>query len=85
MKICGGGGPVGVSRGQAPLESENVYHLNRPLVINPLFSLVMTITMRDIFHYFSPAIYLSLNNVFTIWILLQCFADRRSFHNLDQF
>ena len=29
----------------------------RPLVINPIFSLVMTITARDIFQYFSPAIY----------------------------
>ena len=27
------------------------------LVINPIFSLVMTITTLDIFQYFSPAIY----------------------------
>ena len=29
----------------------------QPLVIIPIFSLVMTITARDIFQYFSPAIY----------------------------
>ena len=31
--ICGEGGPVGVSRGQTPLESENVYHLKRFLEV----------------------------------------------------
>ena len=33
----------------------------RPLVINPIFSLVMTITTRDIFQYFFPAIYYLLS------------------------
>ena len=33
------------------------HHTWRPQVINPLFSRVMTITTRDIFHYFSPAMY----------------------------
>ena len=28
-----------------------------PLMMNPIFSLVMTITTYDIFQYFSPAIY----------------------------
>ena len=33
----------------------------RPLVINPIFSLVMTITTRNIFQYFLPAMYYYLN------------------------
>ena len=39
---------------------ENIGFITRglwPLVINPIFSLVITITTRDIFQYFSPAIY----------------------------
>ena len=32
-KICGDGGPVGVSRGQAPLESEVFYYLKRILEV----------------------------------------------------
>ena len=34
----------------------------RPLVINPIFSLVMTKTTRNIFQYFLPAIYYYLNS-----------------------
>ena len=39
---------------------ENIGFITRglwPLVINPIFSLVITITTRDIFQYFFPAIY----------------------------
>ena len=43
---------------------ENIGFITRglwPLVINPIFSLVITITTRDIFQYFFPAIYYYLN------------------------
>ena len=39
---------------------ENIEFITRglwPLVINSIFSLVMTITTRDIFQYFSSAVY----------------------------
>ena len=45
---------------------ENIGFITRglwPLVINPIFSLVITITTRDIFQYFFPAIYYYLNIV----------------------
>ena len=44
---------------------ENIGFITRglwPLVINPIFSLVITITTRDIFQYFFPAIYYYLNS-----------------------
>ena len=43
---------------------ENIGFITRglwPLVINPIVSLVITITTRDIFQYFFPAIYYYLN------------------------
>ena len=46
-----------------------------PLMINPLFSVVMTITARDIFPLFSPAIYQSR-------ILLPCNIRVTSFYSL---
>ena len=52
---------------------ENIGFITRglwPLVINPIFSLLITITTRDIFQYFSPAIYYYLNIIFS---LNECF------------
>ena len=51
----------------------------RPLVINPIFSLVMTITTRDIFQYFFPAIYYLLNVLHIMYKIYFQFHIYRAF------
>ena len=53
-----------ISRVVMVIKSENIGFITsglRPLVINPIFLLVIALTTRDIFQYFLPAIWDLLN------------------------